>query len=93
MSLATHPQADVRDFSLSGARAWFTRKGLTRPRDGRLLAGVATSFARRFDVNVLVARLAAFAAIVILTPLVYVAMWILMPRDAEVAAPPAPSPA
>ena len=77
----------MRDSSLSGARAWFARKGLSRPRDGRVLAGVCASYARRYDVNLLVARLCGVASIFLLTPLVYVAAWILMPKDAT--APPA----
>jgi phage shock protein PspC (stress-responsive transcriptional regulator) len=87
MAVATNPQLDVLDSSLSGARAWFARKGLSRPREGRLLGGVCASFARRYDVNLLVARLCGIAAILVLTPLAYVAAWILMPRDATVAAP------
>ena len=82
MTAPTYPQVDVRDGSLAGARAWFARKGLSRPRDGRVLAGVTASFARRFDINLLVARLLGIAAILLLTPLVYVAAWILMPKDA-----------
>ena len=84
MSVATHPQVDVNASSLSGARAWFASKGLSRPRQGRWLAGVCASFARRYDVNPLVARLLGIACILVLTPLVYVAAWILMPKD-EVA--------
>jgi phage shock protein PspC (stress-responsive transcriptional regulator) len=86
MSAATHPPIDTHDNSLRGARAWFAAKGLSRPRSGALLAGVCASFARRYDVNPLVARLAAIATILVLTPLVYVAAWILMPRDDETAA-------
>jgi len=92
MTASTYPHVDVRDSSLAGARAWFARKGLSRPREGRVLAGVCASFARRYDVNLLVARLCGIAAVLVLTPLVYVAAWILMPKDATVA-PPAPSPA
>lgn len=84
MTASTYPQGDVRDSSLSGARAWFARKGLSRPSEGRLLAGVCASFARRYDVNLLVARLCGIAGILVLTPLVYVAAWILMPKDAPV---------
>jgi phage shock protein C len=82
MTAATHTQIDVRDNSLAGARAWFARKGLTRPREGRILAGVSAGFARRYDVNPLVARLLALASALLLTPLVYVAAWVLMPQDA-----------
>jgi phage shock protein C len=81
MSVAT-PQVDLHDHSLAGARAWFARKGLTRPREGRVLAGVIAGFARRYDVNPLVARLVGIMTALILTPFIYVAAWILMPKDA-----------
>jgi phage shock protein C len=82
MAVATHPQIDVHDNSLAGARAWFAEKGLTRPREGRVLAGVCAGFARRYDINPLVARLLGIGAVLVLSPLVYVAAWILMPNDA-----------
>jgi phage shock protein PspC (stress-responsive transcriptional regulator) len=85
MAVATHPQIDLHDNSLSGARAWFAQKGLSRPREGAVVAGVSASFARRYDVNPLVARLVAITSILVLTPLVYVAAWILMPKDATIA--------
>jgi phage shock protein PspC (stress-responsive transcriptional regulator) len=44
---------------------------------------VSASFARRYDVNPLVARLLTIATILVLTPLVYVGAWILMPNDAD----------
>jgi phage shock protein C len=80
MSTTTHPNAN--DASLDGARAWFSERGLTRPREGRLLAGVSAGFARRYEINPLVARLIAVTTILVLTPLVYVAAWVLMPGDA-----------
>jgi phage shock protein PspC (stress-responsive transcriptional regulator) len=85
MAVSTHQHVDPQDSSLAGARAWFSQKGLSRPRDGRLLAGVSAGVARRYDLNPLVARLLAFAGAVVLTPLVYVAAWILMPNDADTA--------
>jgi len=81
MATATATHIDPHDNSLSGARAWFARKRLTRPREGRLLGGVSASFARRYDIHPLVARLVTIAAILVLTPLVYVGAWILMPKD------------
>ena len=68
--------------SLDGARAWFAENGLTRPREGRLIAGVTAGFARRYGVNVLVARVAAIVGVVVLTPLLYLPLWVLMPTDA-----------
>ena len=79
MNTTTHP--NINDSSLDGARAWFAHKGLTRPRDGRVLAGVAAGFARRYDINPLVARIGAVASIIFLSPIFYVGAWILMPRD------------
>jgi phage shock protein PspC (stress-responsive transcriptional regulator) len=81
MAVATQPQIDLHDNSLAGARAWFARKGLWRPREGRLLAGVCAGFARRYDVNPLVARLLGILGVLVLSPLVYVAAWVLMPND------------
>jgi phage shock protein C len=82
MAADAYSHIDLRDNSLSGARTWFARKGLARPREGRVLAGVSASFARRYDVNPLVARLLVIAGILVLTPLGYVGAWILMPNDA-----------
>jgi phage shock protein C len=82
MSVATQPQIDIHDNSLAGARAWFAQKGLSRPREGRVLAGVCAGFARRYDINPLVARLLGIGGVLVLSPLVYVAAWILMPNDA-----------
>jgi phage shock protein C len=86
MTTSTYPQPDLNDNSLGGARAWFERKGLTRPREGRMLGGVAASFARRYDVNALVARLLTIVTMVVLTPLMYIAAWLLMPADSAAPA-------
>jgi phage shock protein PspC (stress-responsive transcriptional regulator) len=79
-SPATTPH-DPYDNSLAGARAWFAARGLSRPRTGRMLGGVTAAFARRYGMNVLVARVAAVVGIVVLTPLLYLPLWILMPAD------------
>ncbi len=85
MAVSTHQPVNPHDSSLAGARAWFAQKGLSRPRERRVLTGVSAGIARRYDLNLLVARLLSFAGAVVLTPLVYVAAWILMPNDAEAA--------
>jgi phage shock protein C len=82
---ATTPQ-NPYDNSLAGARAWFAAQGLSRPRNGRMLGGVTAAFARRYGMNVLVARVAAVVGIVVLTPLLYLPLWILMPVDEPTAA-------
>jgi phage shock protein PspC (stress-responsive transcriptional regulator) len=68
------------DNSLSGARAWFAEKGLSRRRGHRMIGGVAGAFARRYDINPLVARVVALATL-ISTPFPYIALWILMPFE------------
>lgn len=89
MSATTHPQVDVNARSLAGARAWFAHKGLSRPREGRVVGGVAAAFARRYDLNPLVAQIIAIVTVITLTPLVYGLAWILMPNDAEAEVVPA----
>jgi phage shock protein C len=81
MSATTTPHAELPGSPLANARAWFARKGLARPRTGRVLGGVAASFARRYDVDPLVARLLTITVALVLSPLVYIGAWILMPND------------
>jgi phage shock protein PspC (stress-responsive transcriptional regulator) len=85
MSANFYTEADPRDSSLAGARAWFAQRGLTRPRRGKWVAGVAAGIARRYDWNPLVVRLLAIASFVLpgSQVLAYVVLWILMPRDSE----------
>jgi phage shock protein PspC (stress-responsive transcriptional regulator) len=83
MTSTTRRDIDVRDNSLAGARAWFAEQGLVRPRQGRIIAGVCAGFAQRYGINVLVTRLIAVMGILALTPLLYVALWILMPKADE----------
>jgi phage shock protein C len=82
--MTTHDTTPYEN-SLHGARAWFAQNGLTRPRKGKLIAGVTAGFARRYGVNVLVARVAAIVGVVVLTPLLYLPLWVLMPADARAA--------
>jgi phage shock protein PspC (stress-responsive transcriptional regulator) len=42
---------------------------------------VSGAFARRYDVNPLVARIITIAAAIGFTPLTYVALWVLMPSE------------
>jgi phage shock protein C len=69
------------DASPRGARRWFAEKGLTRPRDGRVLGGVCAGLARRYDVNPLVMRVLGVLFALIVSPVPYIALWVLMPRD------------
>jgi phage shock protein PspC (stress-responsive transcriptional regulator) len=76
-----HESVSTSDAPIGGARNWFGQHGLTRPRHGRLLGGVCAGLARRYGVNLLVMRLLAVMTALFLTPLAYVALWVLMPRD------------
>ena len=56
---------------------------LTRPRRGRLLAGVCAGLARRFGVSSSLVRILFVVSCVLPGPqvLAYVALWILMPEE------------
>jgi phage shock protein PspC (stress-responsive transcriptional regulator) len=85
MSANPYIEANPSDSSTAGARAWFAQRGLTRPRQGRWIAGVAAGFARRYDWNPLVVRLVVLASLALPGPqaVAYLVLWILMPRDPE----------
>lgn len=79
-STAASQPAD-QNASLTSARGWFRANGLTRPSERRLLGGVSAGLARRYGVDRLVMRLAMIAGVFLLSPLIYVALWVLMPSD------------
>lgn len=60
--------------------------GLSRPRDGKKIAGVCAGFARYLEVDVTLVRV-VWLLLVILPPvpgiLAYIICWILMPVDPE----------
>jgi phage shock protein PspC (stress-responsive transcriptional regulator) len=72
--------APANDNSLGGARAYFADKGLSRRRGHRMIGGVAGAFARRYEINPVVARVVALTTL-LSTPLPYIALWILMPFE------------
>lgn len=82
MNSTTAEHVSTSDASLGGARRWFAEKGLRRSRAGRLLGGVCAGLARRYDVNPLVMRVVVVLSALIVSPLPYLALWVLMPRDA-----------
>ncbi len=57
--------------------------GLVRPRRGRLVAGVLSGIARRFDLSPWAVRAAFIVSILLPGPqfLLYVALWIVMPTE------------
>jgi phage shock protein C len=83
MPANSYTEADPRHSSPAGARAWFAQHGLTRPRQGKWIGGVAAGFARRYSWNPLIVRLVILASFALPGPqaVAYVALWILMPRD------------
>jgi phage shock protein PspC (stress-responsive transcriptional regulator) len=81
MNSTTQSQAAVSTGGLQGARAWFAFKGLSRRRDQRVFTGVTGAFARRYEIDPFVARFVTLAAMIGLTPLPYIALWILMPME------------
>jgi phage shock protein C len=80
MDTTTLPQPDG-SASLASARAWFAANGLSRPKEKRMLGGVSAGLARRYEVDRFVMRLLMVAGVLILSPLVYVGLWVLMPSD------------
>ena len=56
---------------------------LTRPRDGRIIAGVCAGLARRFGWSVFVVRLLFLLSLVLpgSQVIVYLILWILMPNE------------
>jgi len=56
---------------------------LSRPRSGRIIAGVCAGLARRFDVSPAVVRLVFVLSVILPGPqvLLYAALWILMPSE------------
>jgi phage shock protein PspC (stress-responsive transcriptional regulator) len=81
MEATAQSHAPAETTGLKGARAWFSQKGLARRREQRVFTGVTGAFARRYEINPFTARVVTFAAMIGLTPLPYIALWILMPFE------------
>jgi phage shock protein PspC (stress-responsive transcriptional regulator) len=58
-------------------------RGLVRPRQGRIVAGVLVGLAQRFGVSPTVVRLLFILSMLLPGPqvLAYIALWILMPSE------------
>lgn len=56
---------------------------LTRPRNGRLIAGVCAGLARRFGISPLLMRIIAILLVTVagLSVWAYVLLWIVMPSE------------
>jgi phage shock protein PspC (stress-responsive transcriptional regulator) len=59
------------------------RSTLSRPRNGRLIAGVCAGLAARFDVSPTLVRVLFVVSALLPGPqiLLYLALWIIMPAD------------
>ena len=60
-----------------------SRRGLARPRRGRLLAGVLAGLARRFGISPWTARLLFGVSLLLPGPqfLAYLVLWVVMPKE------------
>jgi phage shock protein C len=59
------------------------RRGLVRPREGRMVAGVLAGLAQRFGVSPLAARVVFLVSLLLPGPqfLAYIVLWIIMPSE------------
>ncbi|HEV7846192.1 MAG TPA: PspC domain-containing protein [Thermoleophilaceae bacterium] len=59
------------------------RRGLARPRSGRVVGGVCAGLARRFGMRAGLVRLLFVLSVILPGPqvLVYIALWIVMPSE------------
>lgn len=77
---------------MDGIHQLFRNQGLTRPKDGRVLAGVCAAVGRRLGLDPWPTRL-LFVLLLLVAPgsqlLVYPVLWLLMPADDAFAAAPA----
>jgi phage shock protein PspC (stress-responsive transcriptional regulator) len=63
---------------------YFRQKGLIRPKQGRIIAGVCAGLGRRFGLSPWVARILFILLLMILPGsqiIVYPILWVLMPSE------------
>jgi phage shock protein PspC (stress-responsive transcriptional regulator) len=58
-------------------------RSLSRPRQGKVIAGVCAALARRFDVSPTLVRALFVVSVILPGPqfLIYIALWIILPRE------------
>lgn len=68
--------------SLTNTRSTVGRRGLVRPRRGKLVAGVAAGLAHRYGVSPALVRVLFVASMLLPGPqiVVYLALWVIMPK-------------
>jgi phage shock protein PspC (stress-responsive transcriptional regulator) len=74
--------AYCRTMSSSNVPSW-QLSGLSRPRDDRMIAGVAAGIARRFGLSPTTVRLLFILSLLLPGPqvLIYLALWVLIPDE------------
>ena len=68
---------------LPQVQAGAQRRGLVRPREGRMVAGVLAGLAQRFGISPFGARVVFLLTLLLPGPqfLAYLALWIVMPNE------------
>jgi phage shock protein C len=68
---------------LPQVQAGASRRGLVRPRQGRMVAGVLAGLARRFGISPFAARVVFLLTLLLPGPqfLAYLVLWIVMPNE------------
>ncbi len=74
---------------MSGIHPSASGGGLSRPRRGRLVAGVCAGLARRFGVSRFVVRLLFVLSMLLPGPqiLAYIVLWVMMPNESRGSLP------
>lgn len=72
--------------SLANTRSTVGQRRLVRPRQGKMIAGVAAGLARRFGLSAGLVRILFVVSLILPGPqiLVYLALWIIMPKEGRV---------
>lgn len=73
----------ARQIAASGFQGQTEAMILSRPRNGRILAGVCAGIARRYGWQPTTVRLLALLSFLLPGPqiVIYIVLWILMPKD------------
>jgi len=72
--------------SLANSRTTVGQRRLVRPRQGKLVAGVAAGLARRYGLSPALVRILFVVSMILPGPqiLAYLALWIIMPKESRI---------
>ena len=76
--------SEGRELSMNAVHDSLARQGLSRPLQGRMIAGVCAGLARRFGLDPWIARLLFVLALFVIPGsqiLVYPVLWLVMPAE------------